>query len=155
MNHHQLETRILQSIELKPIKIEIGQSEPAQNPKHKRGTIFMSQQMKYRLLQLLLQSRSNSFTPSPTKNRSVIFVVFLNFMWQHREKERRKRDEELKKREEERRKRHAEREKKERQAVLEKELADMEQQLNINACVGNEQRDRFTMTWFFCVRSQQ
>ena len=67
---------------------------------------------------------------------SKLKIIFLCTFIQHREKERRKREEELKKREEERRKRHAEKEQKERQAVLEKELAEMEQQLNINAYVS-------------------
>ena len=53
-----------------------------------------------------------------------------------REKERKQRDDELKKREEDRKKRHAEREEIEKKKLLQKQLEEMEKELNIKSLVS-------------------
>jgi len=97
-----------------------------------RGRTKSGRKVKGRgLLRYRTPSRSPSRSPTPPHWRYEQRRTISMKEFEHREKERKKRDEELKKREEDRKKRHAERELIERQAVLEKELNEMEEQLNI------------------------
>ncbi|XP_046453626.1 peptidyl-prolyl cis-trans isomerase G-like isoform X1 [Daphnia pulex] len=89
-------------------------------------------------------SRSPSRSPTPPHWRYEQRKTISMKEFEHREKERKKRDDELKKREEERKKRHAEREQAERQKVLQRELEEMEQQLNIKVPSENKETNNGT-----------
>ncbi|XP_032784956.2 peptidyl-prolyl cis-trans isomerase G isoform X1 [Daphnia magna] len=105
-----------------------------------RGRTKSGRKVKGRgLLRYRTPSRSPSRSPTPPHWRYEQRKTISMKEFEHREKERKKRDDELKKREEERKKRHAEREQAERQKILQKELEEMEQQLNIKAPLENKE----------------